>query len=391
MMKSRPAAVSFRVRRHFEDPAVRARYDLNEIADGMSGVIALGRGDPDLPTPAHIRRAAKAAVDAGTLDGADPAGMLDLRRAISAKLAKENGIEVDPHTEVVVTTGGQEGLYLAVQSLVGPGDEIMVPDPRYTSYDLAIAVSGATMKLIPTSAERGFELQPADVAAAVTPRSKVLLLISPSNPTGAVISADSVEAIATIAKEHDLTVIADEIYEKLLYNGAQCLSVASLPGMRERTLTLNGFSKTFCMTGWRVGYIAGPASRIARIRRLKAAVSSAAPVISQMAAVAALNGSLEFLHKYLTTYDRRRRVLMDGFRGLGFSFTEPSGAYYLFVDSSSKGFSGPELAVRLLRDARVLVYPGTGFGERWRDYLRLSFMQSESTLSEAIERIRQCL
>jgi len=390
-MKSAPAAVSFRVRRHFEDPAVRARYDLNEIADGMTGVIALGRGDPDLPTPAHIRRAAKAAVDAVTLDGADPAGMLDLRRAISVKLAKENGIEVDADTEVVVTTGGQEGLYLAVQSLVGPGDEIMVPDPRYTSYDLAIAVSGAAMKLIPTSAERGFELQPADVAAAVTPRSKALLLISPSNPTGAVIGAESIRAIATIAKEHDLMVIADEIYEKLLYNGAHCLSIASLPGMRERTLTLNGFSKTFCMTGWRVGYIAGPASRIARIRRLKAAVSAAAPVISQMAAVAALTGSLGFLREYLATYDRRRRVLMDGFRGLGFSFTEPSGAYYLFVDSSSKGFSGPELAVRLLRDARVLVYPGTGFGERWRDYLRLSFMQSESTLSEAIERIRECL
>jgi len=390
-MTSDPGRLSLHVRRRFEDPAVLARYELNEIAEGMEDVIALGRGDPDLPTPVHITKAAKAAVDAGPLDVRDPAGLPELRRAISDKLARENGIEVDPLTEVVVTTGGQEGLFLAVQSLVGPGDEIMVPDPRYTSYDLAIAVSGATMKLIPTRAEHGFELQPADVAARVTPRTKALLLISPSNPTGAVIGTRGLNEIAEIAQEHDVTVIADEIYEKLLYNGARCRSLASYPGMRNRTLTLNGFSKTFCMTGWRVGYIAGPAARIERIRRLKAAISCAAPVISQVAALAALEGSLEFLESYLATYARRRQVLIDGLRRLGFSFTEPSGAYYLFVDASSIGVGGPDLALRLLRHARVLVYPGTGFGGRWTDYMRLSFMQPESALSEALDRIGRCL
>src|SRR5262249_27413218 len=272
------------------DEGTRQRYDLMERAETMSDVIALGRGDPDLPTPRNIVEAAQRAIDRGVDRVSDTAGLPELRRAIADKLARENGVTVDAARGVVVTTGGQEGLFLIVQAILGRGDEILVPDPRYTSYDVAIQMAGATIVSIPTEEGDGFDLDPDEVEQRITPRTRALLLISPGNPSAGTITPPNIRRIAEIARKHDLLVISDEIYEKLLYDGTEHLSIGSLPGMTDRTITLNGFSKTYAMTGWRVGYVAGPRAVMQRVRRLKELASSCAPVVSQWAGVEALEG-----------------------------------------------------------------------------------------------------
>ncbi len=374
-----------------DDEGTRQRYDLLERAESMTGVIALGRGDPDLPTPQHIVEAAKRAIDRGVDQASDPAGLPELRRAIAAKLLRENGVKVDPAGGVVVTTGGQEGLFLLVQAILEPGDEILVPDPRYTSYDVAIQMAGAKMVSVPTDEHDGFDLDPEEVERRITPRTRVLLLITPGNPTAGTITPPNLRRLAEIARKHDLLVISDEIYEKLLYDGAEHLSIGSLPGMADRTITLNGFSKTYCMTGWRVGYLAGARSVMRRVRRLKDLASSCAPVVSQWAGVAALDGPQDVVEEYRSIYERRRRVMLDGLDRMGFTYGDPRGAFYIFVNASSVGMDSIDLSQKLLEEARVLIFPGTGFGEQWVDYMRASYLAPEAELAEAMSRIETCL
>jgi aminotransferase len=374
-----------------DDEGTRQRYDLLERAESMTGVIALGRGDPDLPTPDHIVEAAKRAIDRGADRVSDPAGLPELRRAIAAKLLRENGVKVDPSGGVVVTTGGQEGLFLLVQAILEPGDEILVPDPRYTSYDVAIQMAGANMVSVPTDEHDGFDLDPDEVERRITPRTRVLLLITPGNPTAGTITPPNLRRLAEIAKQHDLLVISDEIYEKLLYDGTEHLSIGSLPGMAERTITLNGFSKTYCMTGWRVGYLAGPRSVMRRVRRLKELASSCAPVVSQWAGVSALEGPQDAVEEYRRIYEGRRRVMLDGLDRMGFTYGDPRGAFYIFVNASSVGMDSIDLSRKLLEEARVLIFPGTGFGEQWVDYMRASYLAPEAELAEAMRRIESCL
>ncbi len=289
------------------------RYRLMEMAAGLDGVIPLGRGDPDLDTPAHIVQAAKDAIRRGAAqEMPPPEGLFELRQAIAAKLLRDNQIDVDPHREVLVATGGQEALFLIVQALVQPSDEILMPDPRYTSYDGAIQLAGGRVVPVPTYQEDDFDLQPEEVETRITPRTRMLLLITPSNPTSGVISPENLRRLAEIAIEHDLIVISDEIYEHYVYDDAQHLSIASLPGMAERTVTLNGVSKAYAMTGWRVGYVAGPATAIAAMRRLKIAASRATSAISQWAACAALAGPQACIADFHHIYDERRRVMMAG-------------------------------------------------------------------------------
>jgi len=374
-----------------DDEGTRQRYDLLERAESMTGVIALGRGDPDLPTPEHIVDAAKRAIDRGADEVSDPAGLPELRRAIAAKLLRENGVTVDPAAGVVVTTGGQEGLFLLVQAILEPGDEILVPDPRYTSYDVAIQMAGAKMISVPTDERDGFDLDPDEVERRITPRTRVLLLITPGNPTAGTITPPNLRRLAEIARKHDLLVISDEIYEKLLYDGAEHLSIGSLPGMADRTILLNGFSKTYCMTGWRVGYLAGPRSVMRRVRRLKDLASSCAPVVSQWAGVAALEGPQDVVEEYRRTYEGRRRVMLDGLDRMGFTYGDPRGAFYIFVNASSVGLDSIDLSRKLLEEVRVLIFPGTGFGEQWVDYMRVSYLAPEAELAEAMSRIESCL
>lgn len=374
------------------DGGTQVRYGLMDLAAQLDDVIALGRGDPDLPTPEHIVEAAKAAIDRGDADRvSDPAGTPGLRRAVADKLARENGVEVGGEAGVVVTTGGQEGLFLAVQALLQPGDEILVPDPRYTSYDIAIKMAGATMVSVPTREADGFDLDPEEVERRITPRTRALLLITPNNPTAGTITPGNLHALADVARRHDLAVISDEIYEKLVYDPYEHLSIGSLPGMAGRTVTVNGFSKTFCMTGWRIGYLGGPHAVMERARRMKAIVSTCAPVVSQAAGMAALTGPMDVIESYRQIYTRRRRIVLDTLDRLGISYGEPRGGFYVFLNAASTGMPAPELSLKLLEEARVLIFPGTGFGEAWSDYMRLAWLVPEPELIAAMQRVEAVL
>ncbi|MGA8425990.1 MAG: pyridoxal phosphate-dependent aminotransferase [Candidatus Dormiibacterota bacterium] len=379
------------IRRTFTEEGTQQRYQLMELAQRFPDLIALGRGDPDLPTPEHIVSAADTAIDRGVDAVTDPGGLPELRQAISAKLIRENAVPVHPDDGVVVTTGAQEAMYLAVQALLRPGDEILVPDPRYTSYDVAIEMAGAKMVMVPTSLADGFQLHADAMERLITPRTRCILVISPSNPTAGVLSERSLREVCDLAIRHDLTLISDEIYEKLLYDDARHVSAGSLPGMAERTVTINGFSKTFCMTGWRLGYLAGPSRFMAEARQLKELMSVCAPTVSQWAGLAALSGPMDFLKEYLKIYSRRRKIVLSALDRLGFKYGRPMGAFYVFVDASSIGVRAFDLARRLLEEAHVLIFPGTGFGEEWSDYLRISWVQPEQEIGEAFDRIERAL
>jgi aminotransferase len=365
---------------------------LMDLAQHLPGVISLGLGDPDFATPVHIVAAAKEAMADGRCDHyTHPAGLIELRTTIAAKLARDNGIVADPGTEITVTTGGQEGLYAIVQALLNPGDEILVPDPRYSSYDAAIGRAGGVIVPVPTRQDENFDLRPEEVARRITPKTKAILLVTPGNPTAGVISPVHLRAIAELAVAHDLVVIADEIYEKFVYDGAEHFSIGSLPEMRERTITLNGFSKSYAMTGWRLGYAVAPPALTKAIRALKQSISITAPAISQWAGVAALNGPQECVESFRTTYDERRRILMPALDALGFTYGYPYGTFYIFVNIGSTGIPAFALARKLLEEARVLIFPGTGFGAAWGDYLRFSLLQPTPILLEAVARLERVL
>jgi len=363
------------------------RYALMEMAAALPDVIALGRGDPDLPTPAHIIEAAKAAVRHGQTAPAPVAGLPELRQAIAKKLVRENGLDVAAEN-VIVTTGGQEGLFLVMQTLLDPGDEILVPDPRYTSYDDAIFSAGGQMVMVPTDHDDAFNLRPEAVEAAITPRTKALLIVTPSNPTGGIVTEDRLRAIAEVAIRHDLIVISDEIYEKFVYDDWHHFSIGSVPGMAERTITLNGFSKTYAMTGLRVGYAAAPANVVQAMARVKAVTTGPAATISQRAALAAVTGPVEPLLEFKRIYAERRRAMMDGLDAMGLDYSDPRGAFFLWTNSSSTGIHATELSYLLLKEGRVLIFPGTGFGENWGGYLRISLLQSTDKIREALVRMQ---
>lgn len=365
----------------------KLRYALMELANQIPDAITLGRGDPDLNTPAHVIAAARAAILDGRADLPQPvAGLPALREAVAAQLRRQHGIPVDP-AGVLITDGGQEALYLIMQALLDPGDEILVPDPRYTSYDEAIHQAGGRMVLVPTYPEDNFDLRAAEVAAAITPKTKAILIISPSNPTSAVVSPANLRAIAALAQRHNLVVISDEIYEQYIYPPATHLSVASLPGMFERTITLGGFSKTYAMTGWRVGYVAAPADFIATLTAVKAATTGPISAVSQYAALAAATGPQDVVAEYREIYRRRIDLMKHGLRDLGFTFGEPQGAFFVYTNAASSGLPAFELSYLLLKEGHVLIFPGTAFGEKWVDWLRISVLQPEDQLALALERM----
>ena len=274
-----------------------------------------------------------------------------------------------------------------MQALLDPGDEVLVPDPRYTSYDQAIEQAGGRMVMLATEPDDNFDLNVATIEAALTPKTKALLIVSPNNPTGAVVSEASLQRIAELAQARDFIVISDEIYEKFIYPPARQLSIASLPGMFERTITLNGVSKAYCMTGWRIGYVAGPPDFIGPLTALKAATTGATATISQYAALAAITGPQTAIDEYYAIYDRRRRLLMQGLTELGLTYTEPQGGFFVYTNAASSGLSAFELSYLLLKEGHVLIFPGTAFGEKWSDWLRISYLQTEEQLKEALVRM----
>lgn len=358
--------------------------ELKRYPDGIS----LGRGDPDFTTPSHILDAVRAWLDAPEADLRAPGAVRsELLAAIAARLRAVNGIDVDPATEIVLTQGGQEALFLMAQTALGPGDEIIVPEPNYSSYADATAFAGAVSVPIKTRLDENFVLDPDRVRAAVTPRTRALVMVSPNNPTAAVLSPDRVKALAGIAEEHDLIILADDIYDCFLYDGHVHTSPASLPGMKARTLTLNALSKMYAMTGWRVGWVAGPARMIQQVARIKEATSGDVSLLSQRAGIAALTGPQDGIFEMQAAYGRRRRIVMDALNGMGLRYGVPQGGQFILVDISPTGLGSLDLARRLLEEGHVLVSPGISYGDSWNGFIRMTLLQPEPALSEAMRRI----
>ena len=362
------------------------RYTLMEMAAQMDDIITLGRGDPDLPTPPHIVEAANRAMRGQQIGLTPVKGLPQLRHAIAEHMRVENGLPVGAEN-VMVTTGGQEGLFLAIQALIDPGDEILVPDPRYTSYDDAIRRAGGKMVMVPTNREDAFNLEAEAVEAAITPASKALLIVTPSNPTAGIVTEDRLRAIADVAIRHNLIVIVDEIYGKIVYEPWQHFSIGSLPGMAERSITLDAFSKTYAMTGWRCGYVAAPENVIDAMARIKQVTTGPVATVSQWAGLAAITGPQDCVAEYLKIYTDRRAVLLGGLTSMGLAYGEPRGGLFVWADSSSTGMHATELSYLLLKEGRVLIFPGTAFGEKWREYVRITLLEPVEVLREAVERM----
>lgn len=305
------------------EPGLRDQFFA--AARGIPDLIGLGRGDPDFATPPHIVEAARRALDQGFTHYTHWRGMPELRAAIARKLDRENGLSVDPDTEVVVTSGAQEAVYIAMQLLLDPGDQVLIADPHYSGYDAAIELAGGAVVPVPTYERDNFELRPELLEASISPRARLLLLVTPNNPSGDVVSRERCEAIARIAERHNLVVVADELYENFIYDGSHHISFASLPGMRARTITINGFSKTYAMTGFRLGYVAGPAEFMRLIGELKYAISICAPAAAQMAGLAALEGPQDVVREMSREYDERRRFLLSALDGMGLTYGTPRG------------------------------------------------------------------
>ena len=364
----------------------KLRYALMDLAKTIPDAIALGRGDPDLATPDHVVVAAKQAL-AQSIQPLQPvAGMPALRAAIAKRARTDHGLDVGAE-QVLVTTGGQEGLFLVMSALLDPGDEILVPDPRYTSYDQAIEHAGGVSVTVPTHPEDAFDLRAEAIESLITPKTKALLLVTPSNPTGGIISREQAEKIAALAKKHDFVVISDEIYGKFVWPPHEHVSIGSLPGMERHTITLSGFSKAWAMTGWRVGYVIAEQNAILGMTAIKGATTGPVANVSQAAALAAAEADDACIEDFKVIYGERRDLLAKGLTDMGLEYTDPRGGFFFWAKSSSTGLRSLELSYLLLKEARVLVFPGTGFGERWSDYLRITTLQPTDVLREAVERM----
>jgi len=366
-------------------------YGLIAEARGYDDAIILGRGDPDFDTPAHIIDAARAAMAERSGEASPPEGILALRQAIADRVARVNGVVYDPETEVVFTNGGQEALTLMIAAVVGPGDEIIVPEPNYNTYKDAVAFAGGRVVSVGTSPDEAFRADPAKVRAAITPRTRAILLVSPNNPAASVISRADQEAFVAMAEEHGLVLVADDIYDLLTYDGIEHVGTAAVPGGRARTLTLNALSKTYAMTGWRVGWVTGPASLIATVKRLKAGMSGPASIVSQYAALAALTGPQEEMERMRDTYVRRRQVVLDALTQMGLPFGAPQGGQFVFVNVAVTGMDSISLAQRILTEQHVLAYPGGAFSADMNHFVRVTFLQTEETLREGLARMAKVI
>jgi len=371
-----------------QEEDVSFRTKMLEAAGGLTDVIALGRGDPDFHTPAHIVAAAKQAIDENQHHYTHPAGLPQLREAIVEHLQGEYDLDYGVD-EVIVTAGVQESIMLLMLGLVNAGDEVLITSPRFTTYDMAVSLCGGVPVPVPTYEEDDFALMPAEIEKRITPRSKVLVLVTPNNPTGAVTPPEVIREIADLCVKHDLVLISDEIYAKLIYPGSEHLSAASLPGMKERTITLNGFSKSYAMTGWRVGYMAAPEAFTRMLIEPRHTLSINANTPAQFAALAALTGPQEPVDAMLEAYGERRAYLMDALDSMGFTYGHPGGAFYIYTNVSSSGMPSPEFCLRLLQEARVMIFPGSMFGDDSDKYIRISYLQPLERIEEAVARMKE--
>jgi aminotransferase len=369
-----------------EDGSFRTK--MLEIASGLDDVIALGRGDPDFHTPGHIVEAAKTALDENQHHYPSPNGLPQLRQAICDNLKGEYGLDYDAD-EVIVTAGVQESIMLCMLGLVQEGDEVLITSPRFTTYDTAVHMCGGVPIPVPTYQKDDFALDVAEIEKRITPKTRMFVMVSPNNPTGAVTPPDVIRKIAELAIKHDILVIADEIYAKLIYPPHEHLSLATLPGMKERTITLNGFSKTYAMTGWRVGYMAAPADFVEKLTEPRHTLSINTCTVSQFAALAALTGPQDEIEATFCDYAERRDYLMAALSDAGFSYGAPGGAFYIYTNISATGMKAKPFCENLLRETGVMVFPGDMFGEESSDFIRISYLQPLPVIKEAMCRINR--
>lgn len=357
-----------------------------DLAAGSKDIISLGVGEPDFKTPWHVREACVYSLERGFTGYTSNAGMPELRAGIAEYLETRFAVQYDPANQIIATVGGSEAIDLALRALISPGDEILIPEPCYISYSPITAIGGGIPVGIETFGENQFKLTAEDLEAKITPRSKILILCYPSNPTGAIMSREDWEPIARVVEKHDLIVISDEIYAELTY-GSNHVSFASLPGMLDRTILVSGFSKAFAMTGWRMGYACGHPDLISAMLKIHQYTVMCAPSMGQVAALEALTNGMEEKDRMTDSYNQRRRLIVKGLREAGLECHEPQGAFYAFPSIKATGLTSDQFAQRLLLEHKVAAVPGSVFGLGGEGYLRCSYATSVSQLNEAVERI----
>lgn len=357
-----------------------------DIVNEMEDAISLGVGEPDFDTPWHIREEGIYSLEKGKTFYTSNAGMLELRQEICKYLKNRFNLEYNYEKQTLVTVGGSEGIDLAFRALINPGDEVLIPEPSFVSYTPCAFLAGATPVQIPLKAENEFRLTANEIEEYVTDKTKILVLPFPNNPTGAILERDDLEAIAEVVKKHDLIVLSDEIYAELTY-GREHISIANMDGMKERTLIINGFSKAYSMTGWRMGYVVGPEEIISPMTKIHQYAIMCTPTTSQYAAIEALKNGAEDIAYMKKAYNQRRRLMVEGFREMGLECFEPLGAFYLFPSIQRTGLTSEEFATELLYQEKVAVVPGTAFGPSGEGFIRCSYAYGIEDLKVAIKRI----
>lgn len=357
------------------------------IAEEMEDVISLGVGEPDFLTPWHIRRTGIETLENGKTRYTANAGLIELRKEISDFYKNNYNVEYDAKGEVLVTVGGSEGIDMCIRSIISPGDEVLVVEPSFVCYKPIVEMCGGIPVALETKNENNFRLTPEELEAAITDKTKLLVLPYPNNPTGAVMRKDDLVAIAAIIKAHNIFVLSDEIYSALTYGDQKHVSIASISGMKERCVVINGFSKTYSMTGWRLGYALGPKPIIEQMTKLHQFAIMSAPTNSQYAAIEALKNGDRDIEKMREDYDIRRRFTVNAFREIGLECFEPEGAFYIFPCIKSTGLSSDEFCERLIMSKHVAVIPGNAFGESGEGFIRVSYCYSIDNIKEAVTRI----
>ena len=367
-----------------EPSGIRKFFD---VVSEMKDAISLGVGEPDFDTPWHIRDEGIYSLEKGRTFYTSNAGLKELKVEISRYLYRKYDLEYDYNHEIIVTVGGSEAIDIAMRAMLDPGDEVLIPQPSYVSYLPCAVLANGKPVIIELKAENEFRLTREELEAAITPKTKLLVLPFPNNPTGAVMRREDLEAIAEVVEQHDLFVLSDEIYSELTYGEESHVSIASLPGMKERTITINGFSKSHAMTGWRLGYACGPRLILDQMLKIHQFAIMCAPTTSQYAAVEALRNGDEDVAKMREEYNGRRRYLMHRFQEMGLSCFEPFGAFYVFPCIKEFGMTSEEFATKLLNSQKVAVVPGTAFGDCGEGYLRISYAYSLEDLKKALDRM----
>jgi aminotransferase len=380
----RREALSQRVRK-VKPSGIRKFFD---IINTMPDVISLGVGEPDFVTPEHIRQAGIDSIRLGHTRYTSNYGTIELRQEIAAMLQRRYGLVYNPATQILVTVGVSEGVDLTMRTLIDEGDEVISSDPGYVAYEADILLAGGVPVPVPTYAANSFAVQASEIAAAITPRTKLILLGNPNNPTGAVIPRTELEKIAQLAVQHDLLVAVDEVYSRLVY-GPEHVSIASLPGMQERTVLLDGFSKAYAMTGWRVGYVAAPAYILEAMLKVHQYAIMCAGTAPQEAALEALRHGEEDVQRMHDDYNRRRRMFVDGLNRIGLTCNEPLGAFYAFPSISVTGMTDEAFAEQLLFEEKVAVVPGSAFGAAGNGYVRAAYCTAYDQLEEALVRMER--